>query len=365
MQFWLKHSIALCIAGMVVGCASPEDQVIDEDHEYVNTGERGPLVLPPGAKRPQGTGEYILPEHKSRGPVGQDLDIQAPPQLLALASGSRLDEKNTVNRIWFDKTNVVEDLSSFTFDALKSYLSIRKVEGSELNNDAKTMITGWINNTKEDSFWLWGGDSTTTSHRFDVKQAVSAKGLVTRVDVKLVGHRVDGEEISLSSMTQEQINRAEISFLNDYIFHFQLIQEDLMRNAQVASTDDFSFTFGKTAKGSFAFQSDKDVETVWVSIRTLLENVGFTVDDIDRTSKKLYATYEKPELGFWGSLWSDDEDIDLQIPHGQYVIRVTNDDERKSKVVFFDQSEQELSESLYQNMQSTLVRMGQKLGLKL
>lgn len=365
MQFWLKCSIVLCVAGLVTGCANPENQVVDEDHQYVNAVERGPLILPKGVKRPQGSDDFLLPDARAGGVVGERLDIQSPPQLWPMASGSRLDEKNTINKIWFDKTNVVDNLHNFTFDALKSYLDTYQVEGSELNFESKSAKTGWIHHVKEGGFWLWGDAQETVSYRYETKQAVTPSGLITTVDVKLIGYRADGEDIALSSMAQEQINRAEITFLNDYVFHYQLLQEDLMRQAKIARAQDFTLSVGQYEQDQWAFHSAKDVETVWVSFRTLLENASFNVDDLDRTSKKLYVTYELPEQGFWSSLWSDDEAIDLKLAPGQYVIQVIPTRGRQSDIVILDSNEQPLGEQQYRNMESALTKLGRKLDVQL
>ena len=170
--------------GVVSGCVSPEDRVINEDHQYVHATERGEIRLPEGAIRPTSDDSYKLPDEQPSGDIGEALNIQSPLQLLALASGSRLDDKNKVSKIWFDKTAVIDDLPKFTFDALRSYLKSNKVADSNIDEAAKSVNTGWITEVREGSFWSWSDDSSSSSYKFVTGQQDRANGFITIVNVK-------------------------------------------------------------------------------------------------------------------------------------------------------------------------------------
>jgi outer membrane protein assembly factor BamC len=364
VQFWLKCVSVAVATALLGGCASPEDRVVNEDHQYVNTAERDALKLPPGAKTSVGDETYFLPQKKSAGAIGENLEINSPLQLLALAGGSRLDDVNKASKIWFDRTSVVKDLPTFTFGALSSYLKRNNVTGSTLDSVKRTAKTGWINEVREGSFWSWGDNSTSSGYRFSTSQYSSGKGNTTSVEVKLEGYQRDGEDVPMSTLSEEYIDRSEIAFLNDYIYHFQLLQEVLMKKAQIARASDFTLKMGNNEKGEHVFRSAKNVDVVWVEFRTLLEKIGFTVDDVDRTTKKLFLTYAKPDQGFWGSLWDDDDFVELDLPPGQYVIRVTELD-RKSVITFYDQDEQPLPQNRYTAMENSFIKLAKKLELEL
>ncbi|MCJ8272505.1 MAG: outer membrane protein assembly factor BamC [Psychrosphaera sp.] len=221
MQFWLKSALVIAMTGVVSGCVSPEDRVINEDHQYVHATERGEIRLPEGAIRPTSDDSYKLPDEQPSGDIGEALNIQSPLQLLALASGSRLDDKNKVSKIWFDKTAVIDDLPKFTFDALRSYLKSNKVADSNIDEAAKSVNTGWITEVREGSFWSWSDDSSSSSYKFVTGQQDRANGFITIVNVKLTGHQRNGKDVPLSSLTKNEINRAETTFLNDYIYHYR------------------------------------------------------------------------------------------------------------------------------------------------
>lgn len=363
MQFWLKSAVVIAMTGVVAGCVSPEDRVINENHQYVNATERGEVLLPEGAIRPTGDETYKLPEVIPSGDVGEALNIQSPLQLLALASGSRLDDKNKVSKIWFDKTAVIDDLPKFTFDALRSYLRSNKVADSNFDEAAKSVNTGWVTDVREGSFWSWSDDSSSTSYKFLTAQQDRADGFITIVNVKLTGHQRDGKEVPLSSLTKNEINRAETTFLNDYIYHFQLMQEVLMKKASIARKSDFTLSVGANAQGLQVFQSAKAVDTVWVHFRTLVENLGFTVDDFDRSGKKLFVTYAAQEQGFWDSIWDDDV-VQLSLPPAAYVLKITPKG-KQSVVTFYDENEQPLSSDQIQSMEAAFVTVAKKLGLEL
>ncbi len=363
MQFWLRSALVIAMTGVVAGCVSPEDRVINEDHQYVNAVERGEVRLPEGAIRPTGDDAFKLPQERPSGDIGEALNIQSPLQLLALASGSRLDDKNKVSKIWFDKTAVIEDLPKFTFDALQSYLKSNKVVDSNIDEQKKSVQTGWITDVREGSFWSWGDDSSSTSYKFLTAQQDRANGFVTIVNVKLTGHQRNGKDVPLSTMTKNEVNRAETTFLNDYIYHYQLVQEVLMKKASIARKSDFTLTVGANEQGQQVFHSAKAIDTVWVHFRTLVESLGFTVDDFDRSGKKLFVTYVEQEQGFWDSIWGDDV-VQLSLPPAQYVLKVTTKD-KQSAVTFYDENEQPLSGAQIQSMEAAFITAAKKLGLEL
>ena len=190
-----------------------------------------------------------------------------------------------------------------------------------------------------------------------------ANGFITIVNVKLTGHQRDGKDVPLSSLTKNEINRAETTFLIDYIYHYQLLQEVLMKKARIVRKSDFTLSVGANEQGQQVFHSAKTVDTVWVHFRTLVENLGFTVDDFDRSGKKLFITYELQEQGFWDSIWGDDV-VELSLPPAQYVLKVTSND-KQSTVTFYDENEQPLSASQVQSMEAAFVTVAKKQGLEL
>ncbi len=365
MQFWLKCSIAISLASLGVGCASPEDRVVNEDHQYVNAQDRAPLAVPQGISSPKGSQEYVLPEVKATGPVGEALDIKSPPQLFTLASGSRLDDKNKVNKIWFDRTNVVLDLERFAFDAMVEFLTFNEVKDSTVDEQNKTVTTGWVHQTKEEGFWLWDDGGKTLSYRFATKQKVVLGGAAASVEVKLIGHKVGSKDVPLSSLSQDFINRAETAFLNDYIFHYQLMQEDLMRKAKVAIDSEFNLALTQNADGNWGFHSAKSADIVWGSLQPLLQEVGFNIDDVNRSTKTLYLTLAEKDSGFWSSLWSDDDAFEVSLTPGQYIVKVHTDEQRQSDIIFYDKDEKPLARNMMRSLEEVIGKAGRKLELQL
>lgn len=366
MQFCFKRAIVIAATTVLGACSSSdEQQVIDEDHQYVNTQEQGPLVLPQDSLPVKLGDEFLLPEHQSKGQIGESLDLQSPPQLLALASGSRLDKSGIKNKIWFDRTTVVEDLPEFAFDALKGYLRQERAEDTKLNEGSKTSDTGWITDTIEGSFWPWADGDKSTSLRFDTKLAHTENGAVATMEANLTGMRVNGKDVPLSSMTGKDKLRAEVQFMNGYIYYFQLAQEKLLKTQEVAKVYEMSLRVSNNGDGQSVLRSDKNADLVWVHFRTLLEEVGFEVEDVDRSARKLFVRLGEKELGFWDSLWSSNEsEYKLNIPIGRYMVRVTTAS-TKSVITFYDEYNEPLSDAQYQAIIGPFTQAAKKLALEL
>ena len=364
MQFWLKSALVVAMTSVMVGCTSSDEQVINEDHQYVNAQERGRLKVPAGFNPVEGDGSFALPEQRVQGDVGESLDLQSPPQLLALASGSRLDDKNHKNKIWFDRTTVVENLPVFTFDAMRNYLSFIDAQAANFNDQTKTVDTGWITDVREGSIWPWSDAGGSRGLRFETIQKTRAKGMIASVQANLTGMQINGKDVPLSTLTPNDRLRAEIEFMNGFIYYFQLSQEKLMKDAKIARVYDMTLKTGTDKNGAVVLRSEKNADVVWTSFRSLLEELGFTIEDVDRSSRKLFVSYNEEEKGFWRSLWDDDKAVEVNLAPGKYVVRVTSE-QTKSAITWYDVNEQPMTADTYDNIIEPLVQVAKKLALEL
>ena len=367
MQFCFKRAIVITATTVLGACSSSdEQQVINEDHQYVNTQEQGALALPEGAKLNKSGDEFLIPNHQSNGQIGEDLDLQSPPQLLALASGSRLDKKGVKNKIWFDRTTVVEDLPAFAFDAMKGYLRQERAQGSELNDETKKTDSGWITDTIEGSIWPWADGDKSTSLRFKTVQAQTENGAVATVQADLIGMRINGEDIAIDNMTDKDKLRAEVQFLNGYIYYYQLAQEKLLKAKEVAKVYEMSLRLSNDGDGKTVFRSDKNADVVWTNLRTLIEEVGVEVEDVDRSARKLFIRHNEKETSFWSSIWGSDDNGEYQIniPYGTYMMRVTSAG-TESVITIYDEFDNRVSDEFYQTMIAPFSQAAKKLALEL
>ncbi len=375
MHSWFGKKMLLrsiVIAGLVTtvaGCSmfsDSEERVVSEDHLYLEAVEAQVISVPQGFEAPSGSEDFYMPKEPAAGPLGEDLDIQAPTQLLALASGSRLDEQNRTSMIWLDQSEVVNNLSKFTWEAIKGYLTGQKVTGSNFDENSTTVETGWVTHVKESSFWSWGTSDVVTNYKYKMALTMRPHGKTAAVSVELSGHQLDGQDVPLSSLTTEQRQRAEIGFLNEFVYHFQILQELRIDKAKRTGSKIITLTTANDADGSPVFHSIKSVDTVWVEMRVLLEGIGFTIDDVDRSVRKLFISYQKPDVGFWDSLWGNSDIPELELTPGEYVIKVTDGIKPgESFVILSDKDEQRLPANNYQAISTQLVDMAKKLGLEL
>lgn len=366
MQFWLKSALVISVASILLGCSSSDEQkVINEDHQYINSKEQTKLKFPEGTPPLGGDGSYILPELSTKGEIGEDLDIQSPAQILALASGSRIDEDGVKNRVWFDRTNVVDDLPKFSFRILKSFLNSVDAEGLNMDETKKVNSSGWITEELEGGFWPWSVDAKTIAVKFDMERSFRAKGMIGSFQATLTGMKINGEDVSLSSLTDAQKLRSEINFINDYVYYFQLAQEKLMKDKQIARSYDLTLRVGEDQNGQTALRSDKTADIAWVQFRSLAEEIGFRIEDVDRSTRKLFLSYKEEEKGFWDSLWSDDDEYELDLAPGKYMVRVKSIEQTKSVIIFYDENELRLPQTTYGKIIEPLQQVAKKLALEL
>lgn len=350
---------------LLIGCSSSDRQEeIDDDYQYLRAVEQPALELPQDWQLSVMDDSYVLPEHQSKGELGSDLDLQSPPQLLALASGSRLDKNGIKNVIWFDRTTVVEDLPKFGFNALKGYLRQQQAEGSQFDEQQRSAVSGWITEVVEGGIWPWSSDDMVTSLQFHTRQQQNTNGTVTSFQADLTGMKVNGEEVAVSSLPAKDKLNYEVEFINGYIYYFQLIQERLLKKQQVEKVYEVSLKVSNNAQGDTVLRSKKNADVVWVHFRTLLEEVGFVVEDVDRSARKLFIEYQPKEQGFWQWIWSDDQQYSLNIPYGKYSVRVTTNT-TMSVITLYDQNEQPVSSTIYGELIETFTEVAKQLSLEL
>ncbi|MFT5163997.1 MAG: outer membrane protein assembly factor BamC [Alteromonadaceae bacterium] len=363
---WLKCLMVISVAGLAAGCSSSEEQVVSEDHRYLESNEGKVIAVPQGLNQPIGDDDFYMPKIPKVGSLGQSLDIRAPTQLLALASGSRLDENNRTSMIWFDQSEVVDDLPKFTWDAINGYLDGQKVVDSQFDETGKTVQTGWVHHLKESSFWSWSTSDETTSYRYKMTMKMKPHGKSGYVSVALTGYQLNGKDVALASLVPVDRTQAEIGFLNEFVYHFQILQELRMDKSKRTGSTIITLALAKDAQGQQALHSDKDIDTVWVDFRMLLEGLGFTIDDVDRSVRQLFVSYKKPEVGFWDSLWGGSDLPELNLTEGEYIIKVTDAQILGESLISISTKDlQPLAQSEYDAVFEEFVKMAKQMGLSL
>lgn len=363
---WLNSLLVVGVSGWMAGCSSSEDRVLNEDHQYVNAVEGKAMAIPQGLEKPQINSDYELPTTALNGAVGEQLDVRSPVQLLALASGSRLDDNNRTSMLWFDQTEVVKDLSKFTWDAIKGYLKGLNADGSTFDEQEKTVITDWIHHVDESSFWSWGASDVKTSYRYKMTLQMKPHGKTGAVTTTLIGHQLNGQDVAVSSIAPIDKIQAEVGFLNEFVYHFQILQELRMDKTERTGSTVITLDTTQNDEGQQAFHSSKGLDTVWAEFRVLLEGVGIKVDDVDRGLRKLFISYKAQKPGFWDSLWGDEAFPELDLPDGEYMVRVKEGKKRgESLITLYDKDDQPLPASQYLALESVLIETAKTLGLEL
>jgi outer membrane protein assembly factor BamC len=128
--------------------------------------------------------------------------------------------------------------------------------------------------------------------------------------------------------------RAEMNMLNEVIaqvdFQYRLKQQE---NRLLRANHKF-VSLGENVSGESAYIVEIDEDLLWSNLPLFFEDHGFTIKDLNESTKIYYVDYVKPEVSFWDSIWGETKPT-LDLPNGKYQFQVEKM-AAKSVVTIFD-----------------------------
>ncbi|WP_440055683.1 outer membrane protein assembly factor BamC [Pseudoalteromonas sp. T1lg65] len=324
MQYWIPKSLVLGVAVSLAGCSVFTNDAHHERNYRVNA----PVKVPDGLQQPYRDPEFSMPVATyDNSPEAKS--YQAPQQILTLAQGSWVEEGEQKARVYFDKNDGIDDLPSFIWQAVDGVMQANEISYTESRKSEGEAISDWYTLVARESGWFWFEDKVVSEQKikFIVEQKEHQRTASIRAE--LVDYRSDSVE--LNDLLKQRLEvRAINQVVAEFDYQYRLLQVEMRKRQGIMALD-----LGFDKDGNAALLTEKDQQNVLNRFATFLERNNFSVVRIDSEKQDILIRYKAPEESVWDSIWGD-EAIVLPIEDGDYNVRISETDDKRTAITWKD-----------------------------
>lgn len=334
MKEYVRYLTCLSVV-VASGCSFTPQEQADGGFEYTEAKLTDGLRSAPNKGLPAPSNRFEVPEVDQNLPIGPQVNIQAPVLVRPTAAGSRIDESEQRIRIYFDELEDMSDLPTFVWQGVNKALEQRGITVVESVPEQR-LTTGPVRSEREvseDDLML------VTERQFEITQLTPDHGRTTAIDVNVIASKESGAGAGRQPSIIADRNAAAM-LLNDIVNEIAIAQQENRifnrANQEVIATAGFN------ADGFPAIVVESDFDTVWALMGQALPELGFSIDDLNQSTGQYFTEYSKGSKGISSlAFWRDEVEGKLDIADGDYMVRVTGDNE--ATTVTFHYNDQPLS----------------------
>ncbi|WP_404399390.1 outer membrane protein assembly factor BamC [Idiomarina seosinensis] len=316
----------------LAACSSGPKGQASGDFDYADMEQGTELSTPDNLEQPRQRSDFRIPSPDSlQGPVGREVNVSAPRLIRPVALGSRILENETESRVYFDVVDGMGgSVENFVWRAAENVLQRRKISWQQVNST--TWLTETISRAEEidaedSSFWDFSEQSTQKieqQFRYRLTQQPAEHGRTTALTIDLQEAEQSVNQ-SATEMPQLLQNNIEVALLNAIISEVNRQQQQSVMNQgnQVVPVE-----LGTNNKQQAALIIDMSFENTWPLVGLALEQIGLSVDDLNREAGTYFVDYSAPDTGFF-FIGGDDYEA-LNIAEGEYEVRLEEYNEATS-----------------------------------
>ncbi|AXR06793.1 outer membrane protein assembly factor BamC [Salinimonas sediminis] len=344
----MNKSLAL-VSGLVVmsltGCSSQLDnQTASGSYDYLKAQQNKPIDTPASLDKPEFARDHEIPELGDGADstlVGRKVPVTSPALVHPLVAGSHVEEGTRDAVVVFDQVDDRQPLNKAIWDSVLSFLDKHDVAVNTFDKENGRLVTDWFVVSEEledeDSPWYALSDDITADRkrRFEFTMAVKPHGRTASLTTKLLDFEEQrGDKVS-SNINELEQRREEVAILNQVIAHYeyQIQLDNTRRLAEIRQGLDSEMGFNSADEPAIVVLGKYDV--VWPRMLLVLRKLGFDVKDLDKSNGLLFVTYNGGDEGWWGNLFSSDEEL---LEEGDYRLKLAPQGERTSVTFMNDES---------------------------
>ncbi|SEL05350.1 Beta-barrel assembly machine subunit BamC [Colwellia chukchiensis] len=333
----------------ITGCSAVNNKRAVGDFDYAQQQQAPALKIPAGLQKPKTSDTYFVSDQiNHQGPIGADVDVRAPSLVLPIAASTRAENNSAAARVWFDQVLDNEDLKTFISQAMKSQLASDNVELRQVDSEGFVYESDWYHHDAEIGTWPFKDMVRIESMRFRFTLESKAHGRSVALAVELIDYQKGQQAGTSKDIDIIDQQRAEMNMLNEVIaqvdYQYRLKQQEnrLMRANQLF------VNLGENSAGEAAYIVEIDADLLWANLPLFFEDHGFTISDLNESTKIYYVDYQRPEASFWQSIWGENPPV-IDLSNGKYQFQVTAN-EGRSIVTLYDEQGVALSADTLQKI---------------
>jgi len=342
VQYWIPKTVALGVILGLSGCSVFTNDTHHEKNYRVNKA----VQVPSDLKQPYKDPTYAMQEAQYDNDT-EELALRPPQQVLTLAAGSWLEQNDKLARVFFDKNDGIEDLTSFIWQAVDSVAAEKQISFESMNKEQGEALTDWYSVITPSSKWFWQEETTPSKQKYKFTVSQSEHQRTASLSAELVDYQSD--EIELTELLKQQLEvRALNQIIAEFDYQYRLLLVELRKQQGQLALD-----IGFDPNGNAAMVAVQPVNIVIANLANVLERLNFTIISVDGEKDELHVRYEKPEDSVWDSIWGD-ETVILPIDEGDYRIKISTLSDKKSSVTWRNNDGEALSADLLSELQQNL-----------
>lgn len=278
------------------------------------------LAVPAGLKAPKTPAQYDIPAKVAAGARGENMELRAPMQVLAVSTNARVEEDDKEVRVFFERNEFTGDLMPYLTENLQTFFVQNNITVKDAGNNS--WQTDWVSQFEDTGWWFWKSQELTQQSKFLVLLEPKTHGRTAALRVAMQQHQYAQAEQPITAIAQR---REEVHFLNRMIDHLATVEMEKIRAAK-ASLPDVLLTRAVNEKDEAVLLTTQSIDVTWNQLELLFEQLSLTVTDLNRTEYVYYVNFTKPDAGFWGSIWGGSEQPILPIAEGEYQLHLSKTD---------------------------------------
>jgi len=335
-----RYSVIAC-AILVSACSGSDTRrQANLDFEYLNQTIKPELVIAEGLDTPLYTQRYDVPElveGTENYPVGADVDVRSPVQVLALSPLVRVEEGSDNVTIWFNSRSSQDDITAQVWSLLANFLADKKVAIAKLDDANHTLETDWlINQDTFDEFKEVSDYELKQRYKFTLLTAASKRTVGLQVDLidheeRLEGTKVDNE---LSKGDSRRFAVQMLNLLNIYYEIDRIEGNNKETEQQKASKLKIDFVDQKHPVITLNIPFDD----AWKLLPMVLNKVGMTVEDEDKLASTMLVSFDEQTDDYW----INNKVTRVTLAEDDYRIQV-GEIKGHTSIAFFGEDKQPLS----------------------
>lgn len=356
MHKWAQGCIAVSV--LLSGCA-----VFDKTPVTNNEVKPVSLRIPAGMTAPNQPSAYDIPDVliTEQNNINANAARRSPTLILATASSSRLDEEETLARVWFERNDFTGDIRPFISNQLKAFFAGQNVALTATDDSDLRFETDWISRSSSSGFWLWKSDNPVDRVRYAIEIAPRPHGRSLSMTVTLLAHEYfqPGE-----ALTALDVKANEVNLLNRVINQVA-IAEALVAREQRAQVAEVTLAAGVDQSGRPALITSQSIDIAWSQLELIFPEINLTVNDFNRSIFTYYVSYTQPTRGFWRAVTFRDAPEGLPLTDGEYQLVLSRLANNQTAITLLDKDGEPLTTERVTALYEPMVKATRTAGAEL
>lgn len=283
MNYKYRLALVAVVVTSITACSGGPDsrRQAAQDFNYLNTPSPESWTLATGAQ-PFSNTNYAIPQRAYKGEIGTKVDIRPPLQVLDLIPGvtSAIDQQgvtlfmptsNELMKIWRVTQKLIAD----------NKVGIVKQSVDRIDTD-------WVSWTNED-------EETKISSRYTIEKSPN----INSYRITLTDWREDGK---VKPVSADNKRRYSILMTNLVMAKYDNMAREQARIAAAEQLKNVPVMMGTDRSGLPIIIARAPYNDMWERLPVMLQKLGFTVEDRNRSQGLIDVKFRQPDDAFWTKL---------------------------------------------------------------